>query len=237
MRELEVGEVLFGCLVATCRDRKVSRPRVRVLHELVPESWRVEFPRDLRVENPIGSRFRADLKVCQKTNSKDGSPKGNPYLYADKKTIIHLDEYRPETAIRAVPRQGARDSRIYDYLGSETPESSMAELRNKALLAASTPAKEEASTTRRERNSVIAEYVRYRANGICDCCGEPAPFISRSGKPYLEVHHIKELSAGGEDSIYNTAAICPNCHAEVTHGQRKDELNFSLAASIKAAEG
>ncbi|WP_238917318.1 HNH endonuclease [Clostridium sp. YIM B02555] len=26
------------------------------------------------------------------------------------------------------------------------------------------------------------------------------------------MHHIKWLSRGGEDSIENTAALCPNCH-------------------------
>jgi 5-methylcytosine-specific restriction protein A len=31
----------------------------------------------------------------------------------------------------------------------------------------------------------------------------------------LESHHIKWLSKGGEDTIQNTVALCPNCHRRV----------------------
>lgn len=30
--------------------------------------------------------------------------------------------------------------------------------------------------------------------------------------PYLETHHIVWLARGGEDTIFNTVALCPNCH-------------------------
>ncbi|MFV5483444.1 HNH endonuclease [Acinetobacter towneri] len=30
--------------------------------------------------------------------------------------------------------------------------------------------------------------------------------------PYLETHHIVWLARGGEDTISNTVALCPNCH-------------------------
>ncbi|MBC8673865.1 HNH endonuclease [Aeromonas hydrophila] len=40
-----------------------------------------------------------------------------------------------------------------------------------------------------------------------------APFNRVSdGTPYLEVHHIQPLANGGEDTIQNTMALCPNCH-------------------------
>lgn len=62
------------------------------------------------------------------------------------------------------------------------------------------------------RSPYIAEYAKRRANGICQLCGKQAPFIDKDGKPYLESHHIVWMSAGGEDSIDNTVALCPNCH-------------------------
>ncbi|MCD9544043.1 hypothetical protein GLP24_04155 [Photobacterium carnosum] len=47
-----------------------------------------------------------------------------------------------------------------------------------------------------------------------------APFTKKSnGEPYLEVHHIKPLSQGGEDSLENVKAICPNCHREMHFGK------------------
>ncbi|PSW01246.1 HNH endonuclease signature motif containing protein [Photobacterium aquimaris] len=59
----------------------------------------------------------------------------------------------------------------------------------------------------------------YKANGICEACHQPAPFIKKSnGQPYLEVHHIKSLSDGGKDSLENVQAICPNCHREMHFG-------------------
>ena len=64
------------------------------------------------------------------------------------------------------------------------------------------------------RDRCIAENAKRIANGICQLCGNPAPFI-KDGKPYLESHHIVWLSEGGADSIDNTVALCPNCHRKM----------------------
>ena len=59
---------------------------------------------------------------------------------------------------------------------------------------------------------VVAE-VLLRANGVCQNCMRPAPFLRRSDRtPYLEVHHIIRLSDGGDDTVENAIAVCPNCH-------------------------
>ena len=69
------------------------------------------------------------------------------------------------------------------------------------------------------RNPHVIEAVLRRAKGICEKCGKPAPFLRRSdGSPYLEVHHWDSLSEGGDDTVENAAALCPNCHCEVHHG-------------------
>ena len=65
------------------------------------------------------------------------------------------------------------------------------------------------------RDPYVAAYAKERAKGICQLCGKPAPFIDKDGKPYLESHHIKWLSEGGEDSVENTVALCPNCHRKM----------------------
>jgi predicted HNH restriction endonuclease len=61
------------------------------------------------------------------------------------------------------------------------------------------------------------------ANGICCDCKQPAPFVKRSnGQPYLELHHVRPLARGGADSLENTVALCPNCHA-----RRHDALGIA----------
>lgn len=70
------------------------------------------------------------------------------------------------------------------------------------------------------RNADVIVEVLKRANGICERCLKPAPFIRASDNtPYLEVHHIIPLSAGGLDNLNNTIALCPNCHRELHFGK------------------
>ncbi len=59
---------------------------------------------------------------------------------------------------------------------------------------------------------VIAEVLK-RANRKCELCKANAPFLKASdNSPYLEVHHWILLSEGGEDTVENSSALCPNCH-------------------------
>lgn len=67
----------------------------------------------------------------------------------------------------------------------------------------------------RSRNQYVSKYVKNRAKGICDLCGKPAPFNNKDNTPYLESHHVITLSNNGPDVIYNTVALCPNCHRKV----------------------
>lgn len=71
------------------------------------------------------------------------------------------------------------------------------------------------SATQYQRSPWVAENARRRAKGHCELCGEPAPFNRKDGTPYLETHHIKWLSNGGEDTVENTVALCPNCHRKM----------------------
>lgn len=82
----------------------------------------------------------------------------------------------------------------------------------------------EVKTTYRERNQFIAEYTKNRTKGICDLCGEEAPFKDKNGNPYLESHHIITLANGGPDAIYNTVAICPNCHRRMHVLSKKEDI-------------
>jgi 5-methylcytosine-specific restriction protein A len=69
------------------------------------------------------------------------------------------------------------------------------------------------------RNPDVVAEVLDRARGECESCRKPAPFLRRAdGSPYLEVHHVKRLADGGEDSADNAIANCPNCHRKAHFG-------------------
>lgn len=65
------------------------------------------------------------------------------------------------------------------------------------------------------RNPYVTEYAKIRANGICQLCDNLAPFLKDNNELYLETHHIVWLSKGGQDTIDNTIALCPNCHRKI----------------------
>lgn len=69
------------------------------------------------------------------------------------------------------------------------------------------------------RNADVIVETLLRANGHCERCVSEAPFLRRAdGSPYLEVHHRKPLAAGGEDTVANAIALCPNCHRRAHFG-------------------
>ena len=68
-----------------------------------------------------------------------------------------------------------------------------------------------------QRSGNVSKIVKARANGICQLCGNAAPFTDKEGEPFLEVHHVEWLSRGGKDSTDNAVALCPNCHRKIHH--------------------
>lgn len=78
-----------------------------------------------------------------------------------------------------------------------------------------------------ERNPFVVAEVLDRACGVCEKCNAPAPFKrKKDGSPYLEVHHKKRLADGGEDTVNNAMALCPNCHRELHFGKHNNALHF-----------
>ena len=74
------------------------------------------------------------------------------------------------------------------------------------------------STVYQRNPDVVVEVIK-RANGVCEQCKSPAPFLRvKDGSPYLEVHHKHQLAHGGDDTVKNAVALCPNCHREAHFG-------------------
>lgn len=78
------------------------------------------------------------------------------------------------------------------------------------------------------RDPEVAIYAQKRANGICECCGENAPFTNDLGRPFLESHHLIPLSNDGEDTIENICAVCPNCHRKLHFGPDREQLTIKI---------
>ncbi len=149
-------------------------------------------------------------------------------------------EYREGSDVKGVPR------RVIVFhlvpIESTSPESTLAgaahrdttnlqELRTKAI-AASTGAPNmsgrDGLRTYFQRSASVRVYVLARACGVCESCKQQAPFNRVDGSPYLEPHHTKRISDGGPDHPRWVAAICPNCHCRIHHGNDGAEINDAL---------
>lgn len=125
--------------------------------------------------------------------------------------------------------------------GSTSPASesgSLQALRKKAIQAAGS-AKRKSSDAKRtlfERAKHVVDYALARANGSCEACDAPAPFMRTNGNPYLEVHHVDRLSDGGLDAPHRVAAICPTCHRNIHCGEGGSAINDTLRDKIAQLE-
>lgn len=95
-----------------------------------------------------------------------------------------------------------------------------AEVRRRRLASASTkPQRVAVLSSAFVRNPDVVAEILIRASGECERCKKPAPFKrKKDNSPYLEVHHTKRLADGGEDTVENAQALCPNCHRELHYG-------------------
>jgi 5-methylcytosine-specific restriction enzyme A len=115
---------------------------------------------------------------------------------------------------------------------------SLAELRQRALESpaeGATP--QQRLRTMYARSEAVSDYVRLRAAGMCEGCGEPAPFVSRrTGEAYLEPHHTRRLSDGGPDHPRSVIALCPTCHRRAHYAVDSHEYNLAMRAKVEAIE-
>jgi 5-methylcytosine-specific restriction enzyme A len=107
-------------------------------------------------------------------------------------------------------------------------------------LAAKNPSPSAEPAERRQiayiRSEAVRVYVLRRANGLCESCGEAAPFKTAEGRPYLEPHHTQRVADGGPDHPRWVAAICPNCHRRIHHGSDGNEINERLKRKLLEIE-
>jgi 5-methylcytosine-specific restriction protein A len=86
--------------------------------------------------------------------------------------------------------------------------------------------------TQFQRDTNVKAWVLQQAKGICELCGQQAPFNNSDGIPYLEIHHIRQLADKGSDTVTNAVAVCPNCHKELHYGENSQILAERLYKQI-----
>lgn len=118
-------------------------------------------------------------------------------------------------------------------------QKTLAQARTLALSAASANgggAGQAALRTLHKRSKAVKDYVLMRANGVCESCQVPAPFVRGDGTPYLEPHHTTRLSDGGADHPRHVAAICPTCHRHIHYGKDGRFKNAELMEFLLVVE-
>lgn len=79
-----------------------------------------------------------------------------------------------------------------------------------------------------KRDPAVKAWVLDYADGHCELCKKPAPFLDAEGEPFLELHHVVALADGGPDTVTNAAALCPNCHRGCHLSHRRKKLAAKL---------
>ncbi|MFP7735877.1 HNH endonuclease [Priestia aryabhattai] len=94
----------------------------------------------------------------------------------------------------------------------------------------------EKKTSVYEQTAALKQYVHKRAGGICEACGESAPFIARDGSTFLQMYYISKLSEGGLARTKDAAALCPNCHSRLRYGKYSEVYEEELITKINKKE-
>lgn len=93
----------------------------------------------------------------------------------------------------------------------------------------SQPRRSQATAVIFERDAYVVAIARVRARFRCELPGcQTTSFLTDSGTPYCEVHHILPLAEGGVDAIENAACVCSQHHRELHVGIRRYELSEQL---------
>ncbi|WP_304183364.1 HNH endonuclease [Pseudoalteromonas prydzensis] len=106
-------------------------------------------------------------------------------------------------------------NRVFETKTKKAKRLNDEEIKRRAKNARKNVGSRKAIIQQHERNPWVAEHAKRLAKGYCMLCDQPAPFKNKAGEPYLETHHIIWLAKGGEDTIANTVALCPNCHRKM----------------------
>lgn len=188
---------------------KHNRHIVNKLNNRTQMSWNAEFQKEVQSNFPehydyiidnVGEQPETGAFIVFHRKGEDH------YIVTFENQIKNVDitpSLPKDTVVRRALERQVKESK------RDKPE----ERRERLAKAHKKPSQFKATTVQFKRNPDVIVEVLNRANGFCECCKSPAPFNRKSdGTPYLEVHHTIPLAKGGDDTVENAEALCPNCH-------------------------
>jgi len=241
---------MIGSKYAVCKTYGIKSENYNNYEKKVSSQY-YSKPHTIKKENDQHvSRFFTDTYVPSKVPKIEISTENSPIEFCDDcGSIMKLDsdewfckscgqkkkhKIQRDSSSLKEPKLKSKDAREdsapdINQLRKEAEEDAVDEVEQTISTITSTK-------SQYSRSTKVKNYVKARADGTCEGCGEPAPFTSTTGEPYLHAHHVHELSDGGSDTPDTVIALCPNCHYRVHHGEDGDEYNQELLEILQEKE-
>jgi len=184
-----------------------------------------------------------DVHLFEVFKEKEYTYLGKVFLVEDPYTETQLDQIGnlrsvwmfpiklKETGTFHIPLQTVEET--IEHKIRKAKKLSENELRQRVQSAPPKPGNRPVISNQYQRNPWVSEFVKRIAKGVCQLCKSNAPFMKSKGEPFLEVHHIIWLARGGDDSILNAVALCPNCHRKMHILDREIDRALLLEEVIK----
>lgn len=79
------------------------------------------------------------------------------------------------------------------------------------------------------------QLVLFYSQGVCELCGNNAPFKDLNGFPYLKVKTLQDDLGNPEDkfSVKNLVALCPNCYDKLLVRKDAEDINYLTNVASK----
>jgi hypothetical protein len=156
---------------------------------------------------------------------------GDELLLATDGTTVFAQKLHAHDKIALPPEQLATAvERVYQQLDPKR-------LLARAKQASGRPATAPVTVSQFVRDPAVKALTIQRCGGKCEVpgCGWIG-FKKDDGTLYIQVHHVKPLGDGGDDTILNTIGICPNCHALAHYGPGRAAFAARLLKVVAAAQ-
>ncbi len=195
-------------------------------------------------EGPLSRRSRGSVEFRFQNISDILYQHGNewikgypPHANTGSNRAAVLIRLLNEKGILSDPRQPTNDQRVLEARVDAIRAAPEDYLKRKPM-GSKAPQQVATVVMQHIRDPQVKAWVLNRAQGICEACEAPAPFVAKKDKlPFLEVHHVIPLAEGGPDTVENAAAVCPNCHRRLHLGVDKDAYRKLLSNRLQQKLG
>ena len=227
----DLNRVRYAAEIVDWEDKRMIPPgrlqllnkRIRELQPKEKEIYRAVRGRECR--NLLSIRnLRAlgkPFSVARLTKISDGKPLSSNRSRSGGWSYVHeiplSDDMHTDHSTALIDKESF--DKDFEAKVAES-QSISSQARQKRLSTASKiPERVPVVSTGFRRNPDVVAEVLARAKGHCEECKSSAPFLrAKDNTPYLEIHHEVTLADGGEDTVENAFALCPNCHRRLHFG-------------------